>query len=362
MKKQPLYMQMYEDIKDQIVKGVYRYGEKIPSKRVLADRFGVSVITAEHALALLVDEGYIKNSLRCGFFAAYYPELNFSGTGTAADVRTRTHEGADSFESRLLDSRCVFPPSVYIKEVRRTLSELGDRLLEPSDVSGVYMLRAAISEYLARARSIYAAPERIIIGSGARSLYNLAILMIGQDKVYAIEKPSYAAIEQTYLMHRVRYVTAELGDDGIKTEALENLSADVLHVTPYFSFPSGISASAAKKQSYLDWAESGERLIIEDDFGSELYRFCKPAQTLCAFDPQRVVYINTFSKTVSPAIRVGYMIIPEVLADRAADCLGFASCPPPVLEQYVLAGLISGGSFERNLNRMRRNLRRQNDG
>ncbi|MBP5621794.1 MAG: hypothetical protein J6X44_07250, partial [Thermoguttaceae bacterium] len=175
---------------------------------------------------------------------------------------------------------------------------------------------------------------------------------------YAIESPSYNKIEKAYIASEVNYSTLPLGTDGIESGALWSCDADVLHVSPYRSFPSGVMATASKRHEYLRWSNANDRFIIEDNFESEFSLASKSQETLFSItDVENVVFLNTFSKTISPALRAGYMVLPKKLVPAFEQKLGFYSCPVPTLIQYVLAELITCGDFERHINRVRRRKR-----
>jgi len=151
-----------------------------------------------------------------------------------------------------------------------------------------------------------------------------------------------------------------LCNDGIDGAALAKTDADVLHTTPYRSFPTGVTASASKRYEYIRWSEKGERFIIESDYDSEFSVSSKPTETIFSLsDHDNVIYLNTFSKTISPSMRVGYMVLPKRLIEPFNDRLGFYSCTVPTFEQLVLTELINNGDFERHINRERRKKRRE---
>ena len=179
--------------------------------------------------------------------------------------------------------------------------------------------------------------------------------LLGSSRIYGIEAPSYRKIEQVYRSRGVRVEFCPLGKDGILSDALRNTAASVLHVTPFRSFPSGVTASASKRREYLRWADNPDRFIVEDDYESEFSLLRKPEETLFAGAPrQNVIYLNTFSRTVSPSFRVGYMVLPRALLPDFQQRLGFYSCTVPSFEQFVLSELIRSGEFERHINRIRR--------
>jgi GntR family transcriptional regulator/MocR family aminotransferase len=202
--------------------------------------------------------------------------------------------------------------------------------------------------------------EQIIIGAGSEYLYGLIVELLGRNRIYAIETPSYKKIEQVYRAAEIKYESLPLTNSGIDSGALAGTTADILHTTPYRSYPSGVTATASKRHEYIRWAEQGDRYIIEDDFESEFSVLRKPEETLFSHSLRdNVIYMNTFSKTISPSFRIGYMILPKTLAAKYQEKLGFLSCTVPTYLQLVLAELINNGEFERHINRIRRAKRKQ---
>jgi GntR family transcriptional regulator/MocR family aminotransferase len=244
--------------------------------------------------------------------------------------------------------------------MRKVLTEYGDAILEKSPNSGCTELREALQQYLARNRGIRVGIDQIVIGSGSEYLYGLIIELLGRDRIFAIEAPSYKKIEQVYRAADICYEALPLAQDGIDSQALSASNAHVLHTTPFRSFPSGVTASASKRHEYIRWSESADRYIIEDDYESEFSVFSKPTETLFSLsDQNNVIYLNTFSKTISPALRIAYMVLPEGLVSSFAEKLGFYSCTVPTYMQLVLTQLLNNGDFERHINRVRRNKRKE---
>ena len=349
---QSAYLQLYHQLRGDIVSGVYPNGKKLPSKRLLAEQTGVSVITVEHAYAILCDEGYLEPRERSGYFVSY----------SAADCFPVAEPDSVRQLPSARDLADDFPFSVLAKTMRRVLSEYGESILVKSPNNGCTELRKAIAAYLARCRGINVAPSQIVIGSGAEYLYGLIVQLLGRERVFALENPSYEKIRRVYLANGVTCDMLRLGGDGIRTSELARTDASVLHVTPFHSFPSGITASAGKRSEYIRWAHSRGGYIVEDDFDSEFTLSSKAEDTLFSLEPKRsVLYLNTFSKTIAPSMRLGYMVLPESLTDAFEQSVGFYSCTVPVFEQYVLAELLSNGDFERHINRMRTYYRNKRD-
>ncbi|MBR0406795.1 MAG: PLP-dependent aminotransferase family protein [Clostridia bacterium] len=354
MKQQkPAYLQLYETLRERITRGLWAYGDRLPSRRQTAREENLSVITVEHSYELLCQEGYIEARPRSGYYVIYRPADGFAEVSPtlpppAAPVRY------------VSEQENAFPFSVLARTMRRVMTEYGETLLSKSPNTGCEVLRQAISRYLARNRGMTAAPEQIVIGSGAEYLYGLVVEMLGRNRAYAIESPSYEKIEQVYRAKGVQCDLLPLGQDGIQSTALSATSASVLHITPYRSFPSGVTASASKRREYIHWAEESDRFIVEDDFESEFSLLRKPEETVFSLSKkENVIYLNTFSRTVSPSIRVGYMVLPPRLIPLFSATVGFYSCTVPAFEQYVLSELMDNGDFERHVNRIRRMERKK---
>lgn len=349
--KRPVYLQLYNKIRDDIVNEILPYNSKLPSIRTLADDLGISTVTVEHSYALLCDEGYVESRERSGFIVIFRKSDGFAVSSEHHTAHT---------PQRTKQVYPDFPLSVLSKTMRKVLTDHGNLLLEKSPNCGCNDLREAIRLYLARNRGIQIDTEQIIIGSGSEYLYSLIVELLGRNKVYAIESPSYKKIEQVYKATEITYELLPLTSSGINSKALMETKADVLHTTPYRSYPSGVTASASKRHEYIRWSEKGNRYIIEDDFESEFSVSTKPTETLYALSHNdNVIYLNTFSKTISPSLRVGYMVLPKHLVKIFEEKLGFYSCTVPTFMQYVLSELINNGDFERHINRIRRKMRKE---
>ncbi len=349
---QSAYLQLYRRLRGDIVSGAYPFGSRLPSKRQLADDAGVSLVTVEHAYAILCDEGYAEARERSGHFAAYRAGDCFPGAD-AAEKRFHT-VGA------LRNAEDGFPFSVLARTMRRVLSEYGEGLLVKSPNNGCAELRQALADYLARSRGIRVRPAQLVIGSGAEYLYGLIVQLLGRERVYGVEDPSYEKIRRVYQANGVVCEALRLGADGVRTDELARTRASVLHVTPFHSFPSGVTASAGKRAEYIRWARERSGFVVEDDFDSEFTLSSKAEDTVFSLEPERsVIYLNTFTKTIAPSMRVGYMVLPAALTERFERAVGFYSCTVPLFEQYVLSELLRSGDFERHLNRVRRRRRRE---
>lgn len=349
--KNTKYLQVYRLIKQKIIDGEYKVGSKIPSKRVMADILGVSTITIENGYRCLADEGYITSKERCGYIV--------SADSRDFSVKSETMDNPIKLlELKKYDVNVDFEHSVWFKTIRKVISDYNKELFIKSDNMGCPVLRNAISEYLLRYRGMFAQPERILISSGAERLYEIAVRILGRDKIYGIEDPSYPIIQSVYDGIGVKTKKLKMGKKGITTKSLSNNEFEVLHVTPFQSYPTGATADINKRFEYLDWAVENNGFIVEDDFNSEFFKPGNPIESLYSLDKNDlVIYINTFSKSISSSIRIGYMIIPEQLMSKYEKEMSVYSCSVPVLDQYILAEFISSGDFERHLSRKRRRMK-----
>ena len=372
--KKPGYMQLYVQLRADIVGGAYAFGARLPSKRLLAEEAGTSVITVSHAYGILCDEGYAEARERRGYFAIYR-----ASDFTKASVTSKRGDDpgveAGTFEAqgggaaarkqsprmipRPAAGKETFPFSVLARTMRRVILDVGEGLLEASPNAGCAELRGAISAYLRRSCGIAASPGQIVVGSGAEYLYTLIVQLLGSDRVFATEDPCYPKIRRVYEACGARVEALPLGERGVDSGALAASGASVLHITPFNSFPSGVTASASKRREYIRWASDRDGYIIEDNYDSELTVSKKNEDTVFSLcENGRVIYLNTFTHTVSRSMRAGYMVLSPELAETFARKLGFCSCTVPVFEQYLLAELIESGDFERHINRVRRARRK----
>ena len=344
----PAYIQLYRGLRSDLVSGAIPYGAKLPSKRTLAEELGLSLITVEHALALLTDEGYLEARPRSGTYAAFGGEPRQEAAPLLpAPALTPVQAPAD------------FPFTTLARTMRRVLNDYDRRILLRSPGSGTEELRTAIAAWLARSRGLTVSPERIVVGAGAEYLYGLIVQFFGRETRFALEEPCYTRIRQVYELSGAQCEGLPMGADGIVSRALESCTAGVLHVTPFNSYPSRVTASATKRHEYAAWARAQGSYIVEDDYDAELASVTKHIETICSLAPERVLYLNTFSRSFAPSMRTAYLVLPEALAGRWREKLGFYACAVPVFEQYVLAEFLNSGELERYINRRRRKLRQE---
>lgn len=301
----------------------------------------------------------------------------------------------------------VFPYAAWARTLRRVLADESERtVLEASGPQGSPRLRAAIAAHLRGLRGMEVHPDQIVIGSGAQSLYGLLVQLLGRDLVYGVEDPGYPRLASIYRSNDVAVRPIALDEEGPSLEVLERAGIDVLHCTPSHQFPTGITVPVSRRRALVEWAygtseksesvlaprvsdgpsrpseakwdpenalvdecgsgkvggmlETRSRYLIEDDFDCEFRMAGRPVPTLATLDGAgRVIYANTFSKTLGGAFRIGYMVLPEALAERFRDRLGFYACTVGALEQLTLARFMESGDYERHVNRQRTRYRRR---
>lgn len=346
------YMELYREMRQDIVDGRYGFSERLPSKRLLSEERGISLITVEHALALLEEEGYIEGKERSGYFVSYQEGCVFPVKEDEAEVYRDFSKKKTSFSMEQMSYPTI------AKAVRRAMSKYQEEILETSEMQGKHFLRKALKEYLRRGRGIFVEEEQMILGAGAENLYALLAQILGEEKLFAVESPSYDKMQSIYKSHGLDLEYLPMGKNGIESSALQRAKAKVLHVTPFHSYPTGITADASKRREYLDFARRNAGVIIEDDYDSEFSPLGKPEDCLFSMGGgENVFYMNSFSKTIGPAFRMAYLLLPKKNLKENLDKISFYSCSVPVLEQCILTELLESGEFERHINRVRRNRR-----
>ena len=352
----PLYEALYRHLRRDIQTGVLPAGEKLPSKRALAENLKVSRITVETAYNQLLSEGYIRSTEKVGYFV----EAVAQRRPDTKPLPVCPPEAGESLLDLTANGPARFPFSVWNKLQREVLQDYGQQLLQNIPHAGSFQLRAAITQHLWDFRGMAADPDNIIIGAGTDFLYNLLIQLLGRDRVYAVEDPGYDKIRKIYAAGGVPCVSAPMDGDGVIPELLE--SAGVLHISPSHHFPTGIVTPLKRRAALLDWAANRDGYIIEDDYDSEFRFRPHPVAALQALDKAgRVIYMNSFSKTLAPSIRISYMVLPTGLMQRFRKTLGFYSCTVSSFEQYTLARFLSRGYFEKHINRMRKFYKSRRD-
>lgn len=393
-----LYEHLYKCVRKDILDGTLPAGYKLPSKRSFAKNLNVSVITIENAYAQLIAEGYLTSIPRKGYFVAKLeqdfvrgqiriPPLHKPAKKTAscppfakpdktaaAIVQTSSKElpfketdtdTEDFFADFVTNSVKPehFPFSIWAKLMRELLASKQKELLTPAPAEGILELREAIVRHLLQFRGICVSPEQVMIGAGTEYLYGVLIQLLGREHIFAVEDPGYQKISQIYESNGVECRYIPLDDAGIDMNALHNSQADIIHISPSHHYPTGIITPISRRYELLGWASKKDsRYIIEDDYDCEFRLLGKPIPALQSIDVmEKVIFMNTFTKSLAPTIRISYMVLPPHLLKKYHETLKFYSCTVSNFEQYTLAEFISRGYLEKHINRMRNFYRTQRD-
>jgi GntR family transcriptional regulator/MocR family aminotransferase len=366
----PLYMQLYEAIKGDIINKKIITGEALPSKRTLSSHLGISIKTVENAYSQLLLEGYIYSAEKKGYFVS---ELSDYRTMPKSKNTVLHTESKDIYTSKyqsdsyIVDLKAnknnmeMFPTSTWCRMMRETLSYDAERLLDTVPFNGLLELRLAIAKYLLEFRGMEVSPDQIIVGAGTEYLYTRLIQLFGRATSYAVEDPGYNKIPAIYNSNEVAYSYIPLDNDGIRVDLLETSGCNIVHVAPAHHFPLGFVTSITRRLELLSWANrEKERYIIEDDYDSEYRYHGMPVPSLYSIDVNgKVIYMNTFSKCIAPAVRISFMVLPEKLMERYISTMNFYSCSVSSFDQFTLAKFIDGDYLERHINRMKRYYTRQ---
>lgn len=349
----PLYEQLYRALKADILSGALPGGSRLPSGRALAEHLGLSRVTVETAYAQLLAEGYLTSRPRAGYFVEQLTPQELPPRTPEPEAQPPEPETAQSRSAQL------FPFSVWARLMRGVLLDRRQELLRPAPDAGLPALRQAVAAELYRQRGVHVSPEQVYIGAGAEYFYNLLIQFFGHGRVYALENPGHRKIARVYQANQVAVRPIGMDADGVIPELLEQSGAEVLHISPSHHYPTGTVTPITRRQALMRWltAQPG-RYLIEDDYDSEFRFSGLPIPTIQSMDRSgRVIYMNTFSRTISPSLRISYMILPRTLLPQWQAAMGFYSCTVPSFEQMTLTRFLAEGHFEKHLSRMKKHYR-----
>lgn len=361
----PLYEQIYTFIKEEIRNGKIPPGERLPSSRALARQLSVSRSTADLAYEQLTSEGYLQSVPCKGYFAGDVTELyQLGGMSRRAEPVQRKECPSYRYDFAISGiDRGGFPLNAWRKISKAVLAEEDSSLFHLGDPQGEWELREAIANYLHHARGVDCGPDQIITGAGNDYLLMLLSVLLGKDKPIAMENPTYKSAYQCFksLGHPVCAIS--LDESGMRPDELGQSCAQIAYVMPSHQFPMGTVMPIRRRLQLLAWAaEVDGRFLIEDDYDSEFRYKGKPIPALQGYDKNdRVIYLGTFSKSMAPAIRISYMVLPKRLMaayEQRGRCF---SATVSRVDQKILEIFLREGYFERHLNRMRAAYKNKHD-
>ena len=362
-----LYEQIYEYIRDEIRAGNLLHNEKLPSARFLAEYLQVSRTTVDMAYDQLVLEGYVEARPRRGYFVSAFEEL-YAIDETPKEETVQEYKQAEQaagrydFSPNAIDMQ-YFPYATWKKITKNILVDANSKMFSLGEPQGDLQLRTTICRYLHASRGVNCEPEQIIIGAGNDYLLLLLEKILGRHVHVAMENPTYVRAYQIFRSCAYPVSLVPLDESGMRVDCLRKTDAQVAYVMPSHQYPTGVSMPIGRRMELLNWASEAEnRYLIEDDYDSEFRYKGKPLPSLQASDADgRVVYIGTFSKSIAPAIRISYMVLPYPLLGRYRSECSFYSSTVSRIDQTVLNEFIRDGYFERYLNKMRKRYREKHD-
>lgn len=353
----PKYEQLYRHIKKLIQHNELKKDEKLPSKRKLAQHLKVSVVTVETCYMQLLAEGYIFSKPKSGFYVEGDINHFFSHEGPKNRLLPKPKESIPyRVDFRTNDVDTLHSPYQYWRKIENELTDQElNQMINQRDSQGIEMLRVQIAKYLYQYRGIESTPNQIVIGAGSEYLLGLIILLVGRSHVFALENPGYLKIQSLYQAHQIQIQSIPLDDNGFDIHALENTSTSICHVSPSHQFPTGKVMPISRRIALLDWAnQSKNRYIIEDDYDSEFRFQNSPIPAMKSLDfHDHVIYLNSFSKSIAPSLRMSYMVLPTHLVQKYQNELANFSSSVSVYNQVIVAKMMEKGLFERHLNKMK---------
>ena len=341
-----LYMQIYEYFKNEIINGTYKANTKLPSKRNLAKEYNISLNTVDNAYSKLLEEGFIYSKERQGFFVSDVGELYVLDSKPIHITKEEENIEYDFSYSGVSEE---FPYKIF-KKISSNIFDNKD-ILEKVDYQGYLPLRTQISEYLNKSRGFKAEPSQIVISSGSEYLFQIIFKLISGK--FGIEDPGYNMLSNIMDTNDIKYEFISVDENGMDLEKLKKSKSDFCVITPAHQFPTGVIMNMQRRVELLNMKKI--KYVIEDDYDSEFKYSKRPVPALKSIDVNdKVIYIGSFSKSISPSFRVSFMVLPFDLVEKYNKIFKFFICPVSIMVQKMLTTFIETGEFEKHLNRMRK--------
>ncbi len=376
----PLHQQLYEELRQAILRGRLLRCQRLPSTRSLAKSLGISRTTVTQSYEQLLSEGYLETAVGSGtFVCAQLPEDLLHPTPVESAPRNPHPPSklseygqalAQTDTSLLKEPEAPisfrygrpafdqFPIQLWRKLLSRHCRLEGDWQDYSTDFLGYQPLRSAIARYLSRARAVKCDPEQILITNGTQqALYLIMRLLIDPGQVMALEDPGYLSARRIFLSQGAKLLPIGVDASGLIVQNLANAASKpirLVYVTPSHQFPTGVTMSLSRRLALLAWAQQTGAMIIEDDYDSEYRYGGRPIPALQGLDQgESVLYIGTFSKVLFPSLRIGYLVLPPSLAPIFGRAKWLGDRHLPLLEQQVLTDFILEGHLERHIRKLR---------
>ncbi len=364
----PLYIQIYQVIKEKIHQKEWQVNDRLPSKRQLADMQGVSENTVMNAYDQLSVEGYIYSEERRGYYVSdvqfHYYESQKRQEVSSLNLKAIDSQTKIKYDlTRSVADKDLFPYSIFQKLYRTSFKKYHDGLLEESAGQGLEALREVIHHYLTEARGVPCEKEQIILGPSSEYLLSLILNLLDGDLYFGIEDPGYPGFKSLMNRHKVPIIPIEVDEAGLRVDVLQESKVNLMCVTSNHQFPTGSIMPLSRRSDLLNWANaSSERYIIENDYDSEFRYSGIPIPSLNYLDQKKkVIHLGSFTRVVAPGIRLSYLVLPVKLLNRYNKRYFHQSATLSTLNQWVMYDFIEEGHFERHLNRSRTFYKKKRD-
>ncbi|UKS25898.1 PLP-dependent aminotransferase family protein [Paenibacillus sp. HWE-109] len=367
----PLYLQLYMQIRQQIRRGVITNGTRMPSVRSLQLQLNISKTPIETAYQMLSSEGYVRSKPRSGLYAINPYEYGHAAGPVAAEhnlavnlrpaIQPATLPKANmDFNPTHLDAS-LFPLRIWKKMLHDAMENSAELLCQYGDPQGEYAFRAVIADYIRQARGVVCSPEQIVIGTGITYSIGILTKLLADVAHIAMEEPGFTKVREHFRLDGFALTPISVQDQGLCVEELEGSAAQAVYVTPSHQFPTGSVIPYAERERLLNWAITRNAYIIEDDYDGEFRYLGKPIPSLQSLDQHgRVIYIGTFSKAFTPALRMNYMVLPMPLVSEM-ERMNHLLASPSRIEQWAMQAFIEQGHWYRHIRRMRNMYRKKHD-
>ena len=350
----PLYIQLYNYLKNEITTGAMAAGEKLPSLRKLSRDLGISITTTELAYSQLLVEGYVTSRPQSGYYVA-----QVAGAAPLMEIPEKNKMEFEKYtfeESPYRYDLSCFDFGKWKKCASRILNDYSHMLLFESDPQGEAALRFEISKYVYKSRGVIASPDQIVIGAGTQQLTGHLCRIMRKMNIghVATEDPGYVPVQNIFRDHGFSITKVPVESDGIKIEKLPANIPTAVYVSPSNQFPTGSIMPVGKRYRLLEWAKENNSFILEDDYDSELRYFGKPVPALQGLDrDSRVVYLGSFSSTLFPAVKISYMVLPKEMTPIFHAIKSDYTQTCSKTEQLTLALFMEEGFYYTNIRKLR---------
>lgn len=363
--KKPLYVQLYDYIRDEITNERIEAHEKLPSIRSLSKSLEMSRTTIENTYHQLLVEGYIYSIPQKGYYVSAFDKAFLNKKTDSIDIKSEIDKKEYikyDYKSEYVEDN-NFDFNVWRKYMNRILVNDQDKLLTYGDLQGEIELRQEIIKYIYQSRGVKAKVDHIIIGAGVQPLLNILSILMKKVNITscAIEDPGFNRAKDIFEHNNFKVLPIPVKNKGIDLKVLNNSSAQLCYVSPSHQFPTGSIMTVEQRIKLIKWAKEKNGYIIEDDYNSELRYSGKPIPAMHSFDNnEKIIYLGSFSTVLVPSIRISYIILPTELMEVYLKNKEKYTQTTSKVEQLTLAKFMKEGLFEKHIKRLKKNYSKKN--